>query len=285
MAKIVEILKELKTRLSEKNIDEYQIESEIIINHVLDINTEQLYSNLFQECTSREYENIQKIIKKRELRIPLPYIIQKCHFFGRIFDINSGVLIPRPETELLIERSIEYISNNSNKELSIIDIGTGSGIIGITLKLIFPDLDVHSIDISRKAIELTKKNMKLHNLEGQINLINKDFRKISLKKYDLILANLPYIPIERFPYLPPELGFEPKLALDGGKKGIELIRDLIKLLPKIINNDTSKAIIEIDETQLKPLKSVINLFIKSARTNSFKDLSKKNRLIEITNIK
>jgi release factor glutamine methyltransferase len=285
MPKIVEILKELKTRLSEKNIDEYQIESEIIINHVLDINTEKLYSNLFQECTSKDYENIQKILKKRELRIPLPYIIQKCHFFGRTFHINSGVLIPRPETELLIERSIEYISNNLNKELSIIDIGTGSGIIGITLKLIFPDLEVHSIDISKKAIKLTKKNMKLHSLEGQMNLINRDFRKISLKKYDLILANLPYIPIERFPHLPPELGFEPKLALDGGERGIELIRDLIKLLPKIVNNNTSKAIIEIDETQLKSLKSVINLFIKSATTNSFKDLSKKNRLIEITNIK
>ena len=127
--------------------------------------------------------------------------------------------------------------------------------------------------------------MKLHSLEGQMNLINRDFRKISLKKYDLILANLPYIPIERFPHLPPELGFEPKLALDGGERGIELIRDLIKLLPKIVNNNTSKAIIEIDETQLKSLKSVINLFIKSATTNSFKDLSKKNRLIEITNIK
>ena len=285
MPKIVEILKELKTQLSEKNIDEYQIESEIIINHVLDINTEKLYSNLFQECTSKDYENIQKILKKRELRIPLPYIIQKCHFFGRTFHINSGVLIPRPETELLIERSIEYISNNSNKKLSIIDIGTGSGIIGITLKLIFPDLEVHSIDISKKAIELTKKNMKLHSLEGQIDLINKDFRKISLKKYDLILANLPYIPIERFSDLPLELGFEPKLALDGGERGIELIRDLIKLLPKIVINNTSKAIIEIDETQLKPLKSVINLFIKSATTNSFKDLSEKNRLIEITNIK
>ena len=85
--------------------------------------------------------------------------------------------------------------------------------------------------------------------------------------------------------MPPELGFEPKLALDGGKRGIELIRDLIKLLPQMVNNNISKAIIEIDETQLKPLKSVINLFIKSARTNSFKDLSKKNRLIEITNIK
>ena len=143
MPKIVEILKELKTQLSEKNIDEYQIESEIIINHVLNIATEELYSNLFQECTSRDYENIKEILKKRELRIPLPYIIQKCHFFGRIFHINSGVLIPRPETELLIERSIEYIGNNSNKKLSIIDIGTGSGIIGITLKLMFPDLEVH----------------------------------------------------------------------------------------------------------------------------------------------
>ena len=102
---------------------------------------------------------------------------------------------------------------------------------------------------------------------------------------DFILANLPYIPKNRIPSLPPELKFEPRLALDGGENGIELITDLIKLLPKIVKGTDSKVILEIHSTQLKYVKNIINIYLKSAKILSLKDLSGKDRIVEISNIK
>lgn len=281
---IGKILTEIKDQLLEENILEYQIEAEIIIDHALRIPPEKLYANLTAECSSQDYQNILEILQKRKLGIPLPYITKKCYFFERIFHINPGVFIPRPETELIIERCIENETNRLDKPLSLIDIGTGSGIIAISLKLLFPSFSVDAIDISEEALDLTKTNIKLHNLEGEINVINKDFRKISSKRYDLIVANLPYIPTKRLKYLPPEVRFEPRSAIDGGSKGIKLIENLIKLLPQIINDQESKALLEIDNTQSKLVKNIIYSYLKSPKIKLFKDLAGNNRLVEINEI-
>ena len=285
MPTIGEILKEIRDELFKKNISESQIESEIIIENVLGISTEKLYSNINKQCSEKEYKNIIKVLKKRKQRIPLPYITENCYFYGKKFHIYSGILIPRPETELLIDRCLYNIPKSSNIKLSVLDIGTGSGIIAIILKLMSPLLTVNALDISKEAINLTKKNIELHNLNGKINLFNEDFRDHLSMKYDFILANLPYIPKNRFPSLPPELKFEPRLALDGGENGVELITDLIKLLPKIVKGTDSKVILEIDSTQLKYVKNIINIYLKSAKILSLKDLSGKDRIVEISNIK
>ena len=281
---IGKILTELKDQLLEEDIPEYQIEAEIIINHVLQISPENLYSNLSTECNYRDYEQILGILKKRKRGIPLPYITKKCYFFERIFHIHSGVLIPRPETELLIEKCIENQVNKLSKPVSLIDIGTGSGVIAIILKLLFPNFSVDAIDISEKAIELTKTNIEFHNLKGKINVINEDFRKTPLKRYDLILANLPYIPTKSLKYLPNEVKFEPRSAIDGGIKGLNLIEDLINILPQIINNQESRVLLEIDNTQSELVKNIIYSNFKSPKVKIFKDLAGHNRLVEITKI-
>tara|TARA_B100000029_G_scaffold424585_1_gene432481 strand:- start:207 stop:1064 length:858 start_codon:yes stop_codon:yes gene_type:complete len=285
MPTIGEILKEIKEELSQKDISEFQVEAEIIIENVLNISTEKLYSNLNHECSKIEYEKVKKILEKRKKRIPLPYITRECYFYGKKFHISPGILIPRPETELLVDRCLYNISKSCNNNLSILDIGTGSGIIAITLKLIYPHITVSALDISKKAINLTKKNIKLHNLDRKINLFNQDFRDHLNIKYNFIVANLPYIPKKRFPSLSAELKFEPRLALDGGEKGIEIIANLIEILPDIVKDNNSKVILEIDSTQLKYIENLINIYLKSAKIYSLKDLSGKDRVIEISNIK
>ena len=164
MPTIGEILKEIRDELFKKNISESQIESEIIIENVLGISTEKLYSNINKQCSEKEYKNIIKVLKKRKQRIPLPYITENCYFYGKKFHIYSGILIPRPETELLIDRCLYNIPKSSNIKLSVLDIGTGSGCILLSLlKELHLSRGV-GIDISSKTIKTAEFNSKKFNL-------------------------------------------------------------------------------------------------------------------------
>ena len=280
------LIKKGSNFLKKNKIKSHVIDAEILLSSISGESREKflLKSNL--EMSQKQIKSFDNLITRRALKKePVAYLINKKEFWSINFNVDRDVLIPRPETELLIDRCLYNIPKSSNIKLSVLDIGTGSGIIAIILKLMSPLLTVNALDISKEAINLTKKNIELHNLDGKINLFNEDFRDHLSMKYDFILANLPYIPKNRFPSLPPELKFEPRLALDGGENGIELITDLIKLLPKIVKGTDSKVILEIDSTQLKYVKNIINIYLKSAKILSLKDLSGKDRIVEISNIK
>ncbi|MDQ2692229.1 MAG: peptide chain release factor N(5)-glutamine methyltransferase [Chloroflexota bacterium] len=166
---------------------------------------------------------------------PLPYVLGSWEFFGLQFDLTPQVLIPRPETELLVERALDWLKESPGR-LNVADVGTGSGAIGVSLAVRLPDIHVLATDLSREALQVACGNALKFNVADRIQFVQCDLLPArgqgqGHKKLDLICANLPYIPTHTLRHLP-IFGREPSLALDGGKDGLELVRRLLALGPE-----------------------------------------------------
>jgi len=220
--------------------------------------------------------------KKRRLMRgePLPYITGRQSFFGLDFLVTPDVLIPRPETELLVEEAISWLTNHPSSR-TLIDIGTGSGIIPITLVDQFPDLMSTAVDISSKALEVARANIKIYHLEQNISTLENDLLNGLSLKADLITANLPYIPHERLNTLKVSK-FEPTIALDGGIDGFELILRLLDQLPSSLNQG-GLALLEIDYSQAQVAINQATKYVPSAKITVLNDLANLPRLLKIQN--
>ena len=211
---------------------------------------------------------------------PLPYIIGRQSFFGLDFFITPDVLIPRPETELLVEEAIAWLALHPSAR-TMIDVGTGSGIIPITLVDQFPDLFATAIDISEKALEVAKTNIEKFHQQQNISIIQGDLITNINVKNDLITANLPYIPHDRLKSLEVSKN-EPLAALDGGKDGFEIIRRLLKQLPSCLNQG-GLALLEIDYSQAQLAINEATNILPSAKITVINDLANLSRLLKIQN--
>jgi len=227
------------------------------------------------------YENIKnkrKYLKlKKELETkPLSYILGNTNFYGYEYKVNKNTLIPRFETEELVENTLNYIKEYFDYPIEALDIGTGSGAIGITLVLENPNIEVTMTDISKKALSIAKKNTKKHKIKA--NFIKSDFLENITKKYDLIISNPPYID-NKEDIDQKVLNNEPHLALFGG---IEVYDKILKgAKPKL----KQKSIIafEFGYNQKKDLKEVIKKYFPKSKVIFKKDLSKKDRMVFIFN--
>jgi release factor glutamine methyltransferase len=209
---------------------------------------------------------------------PLPYITGRQSFYGLDFFVNQDVLIPRPETELLVENAIEWLTLHPDRREQI-DVGTGTGIIPITLADRFPDLHSTAIDVSDTALKVAAANISKFSLEPSITLLHNDLLNGLTITSDLITANLPYIPQERLPSLRVS-NFEPKVALDGGEQGFELLRKLLSQLPSHLLPG-GLALLEIDYYQKDLSIEVATNFFPSAKITVLNDLADLPRLLRI----
>ena len=164
------------------------------------------------------------MISRRSKKEPIAYILKKKEFWSKKFQLNASTLIPRPETELMVENLIKIYKN---KKIDILDVGTGSGCILISLLSELKNSTGTGVDISKKALSVAKKNANLHNLDCKIKFYNRDLINIYNKKYDLIVSNPPYVKSIDIKNLAEDIrNFEPKIALDGGNDGLDLIKKL-----------------------------------------------------------
>lgn len=243
-------------------------EVEILMMHLLDKNTIWLHLNYNEEFTKEK--ELEKLIKKRETNYPIEYLINKATFYGENFIVKDGVLIPRPETEILVENAVEIIKKE-NRAFKVLEIGTGSGIISVMLALLIEDISIIAVDINEKAIELAKQNAKKHNVEDKIEFrLSNLYEKVD-ENIDMTISNPPYIADDY--KLPENVKYEPSNALFGGKIGDELLKDIIDETNK---RDIEYLLCEMGYDQMKPLEQYFNNF--NVQSYSFyKDYEKFDR--------
>lgn len=208
---------------------------------------------------------------------PLQYVIGNVNFYGIKYYINENVLIPRFETEELVENTINYIKKYFNYPIDIVDLGCGSGVIGLTLEKKISTKSVDLIDISPKALTVTKKN--IINLNSRANIMENNFLENINKKYDVIISNPPYIKTdEQIENIVKEN--EPHIALYGGKVGLDCYKEILK---NINNNLKEKALIafEIGSNQAQDLIKLINIYLTNVKIIVKKDLSGRDRMLYI----
>ncbi|MDD5196161.1 MAG: peptide chain release factor N(5)-glutamine methyltransferase [Candidatus Omnitrophica bacterium] len=208
-------------------------ETELLFTRVLGCDRMALYLNKDRRLNRDEVNFISSALKRRIKSEPIQYILGKTEFMGLEFKVNEAVLIPRPETEILVATAIEYAKRE--KFGRILDLGTGSGCIAVSLAKYSTDLEIDASDISGRALETAGENASAHGVG--INLIRSDlFSALGYKEYAMIVSNPPYIMSAEIGKLQPELNYEPALALDGGADGLDFYRRIIREAPDYLKN-------------------------------------------------
>ena len=203
-----------------------KLDCEILLSNALKIEREKLLINLNQEINEKDLNNFNNLIDRRKRKEPIAYIIGYKEFWKKKFKVNTNVLIPRPDTEHLVEEALKLIPNNSS--LNILDIGTGTGCIILSILCERNKCYGVALDISKKALNVAKYNAKIQQIKNRIKFVNSDIDKFKLGTYDIILSNPPYIKNCKFNYLDEDIRFfEPKIALSGGIDGYSRIENII----------------------------------------------------------
>ena len=213
--------------LSEKGCASPRLDAEVLLGHVLGLSRVELYLNLDKPLTNEEVDQYRILIGRRGQRIPVAYLTGNREFYSLPLTVQPGVLIPRPETELLVEKVIQLVSGDLDETISILELGTGSGAIALALACESPCIQVTAVDISPTALETAKLNAEKLEVADQIYLIQSDLLKEVDGTYSVICSNPPYIPSQEMLTLQPEVSREPKVALDGGEDGLTFYRRIM----------------------------------------------------------
>jgi release factor glutamine methyltransferase len=227
-----EALSLTKQRLSVAGIESASLEAVFLLRHLLGVSSAKLYADPQRALTEDERARLYNMLQRRLTREPLAYILNDCGFYGHDFYVDRRVLIPRPETELLVDQAIECARYCPGDHIAIADIGTGSGAIAISLAHALSRAQVYATDISRDALAVAELNVSCHGMAQRILLLQGNLAEPLPQPVDILVANLPYVCSAELPTLAPEIAhFEPRLALSGGPDGLEPTRMLASQLP------------------------------------------------------
>ena len=252
--KILETIKLGSKLLRKREICSHILDSEILLSNVLNKSREKILINLDQKLNSRNILKFKKYIRRRSKNEPVAYILGEKEFWSKKFIVNKDTLIPRPETELLVEKLVKLFKG---KKISILDIGTGSGCIILSLLCNLEKSVGLGVDVSNKAILIANKNAKRHELSNRVKFLNKSFENIFSKKFDLIVSNPPYIERKNIKNLSEDIKrFEPIMALDGGHDGLDLIKKVIYKSKRILKIKGTLAL-EIGNEQIKKVSKIL----------------------------
>ena len=250
----LELINAGSSRLKSKNIFTHKLDSELLLSEVLKKTREEILINLNAKMSQIDILKFKNLINRRAKKEPIAYILKYKEFWSKKFQIDKSTLIPRPETELMIEYLINVFKR---KKINILDIGTGSGCILISLLAELINSKGIGVDISEKALIIANKNVLNHKLSNKVKLLNRSFEKIYDKKFDLIVSNPPYIERKNIKRLSCDIKkYEPKIALDGGNDGLDVIKKVIYKSKNILKIKGMLAL-EIGNEQINKVSKIL----------------------------
>jgi release factor glutamine methyltransferase len=255
-----------------------KLEAEVLLRHVLKIDRAAMFRDLDEDITMEDSSNIASLVKRRIKREPLAYITGVKEFYGLPFVVSEDVLIPRQETELLVDTAIVQAKSLGKNEISIVDVGTGSGAIAVSLALNIPTSSIIAVDISEAALAIADNNRRAHGLYSRVKLRRGNLLEPIIDKIDILVSNPPYIRSDKLTSLQEEVLKEPLVALDGGYDGLKLIK---RLLFQAVDKMSNPGVIlfEIDSDQASEAVKLSQQFFPSAITTVLKDLSNNERAV------
>ena len=264
--------------------DTPNLDASVLIAHIINKPRTWVMAHPELTLTVEQQDQMNESLTRLELGESFPYVLGHWEFFGMELNITPDVLIPRPETELLVEKAIAWLQE-SNVRRTVADIGTGSGAIAVSIAVNVPDAHILATDISHVALEVARDNARKHKVQTRIDFVQCDILPphpdpLSTEQhFDLICANLPYIPTETLHALP-IYGREPTVALDGGGDGLDLFRKLMKIAPEWLAPN-SLILLEIEATRgIQALNLACDMF-SQAEIHLHQDLTGRDRLLEI----
>ena len=268
-------LKKGQSILIDSNIISAKLDSEILMSQAIRKNKKFIILNLHKEIKKRDLDYFDDLIQERAKSKPIAQIIKKKDFWKYEFIVNNNVLIPRPDTEILIEQALKLVKNKNR--LQILDIGIGSGCILMSILKEKKNFIGTGVDISNKSLQISKVNGQKLRINNRLRLFKSNIDNFNTGKYDLIISNPPYIKKNNLKCLEKDIGFEPKQALDGGLDGLSEIRKVINKSSELIKK-SGHFIIEIGFDQKNKVKKILRdkgFYIKK----TVKDLSNHDRCI------
>jgi release factor glutamine methyltransferase len=272
-----EALAQARRILADNDIEDVSLESELLLRHVLGTNRTQLYLDLNHELKPTHETAFRHLIERRLQGEPSAYITGHREFYGIDFYVDHNVLIPRPESELLVEKAIGLAQSRAISTMA--DIGTGCGAIAISLAMNLPEVKIYVSDISAEALEVARSNCQRHGVIDRVQLLQGDMLEPLPEPVDLIIANLPYVRKSELPRTGP-LSFEPVLALSGGPDGIAEIKRLsLQTSEKL--RPGGCLLLEIGLGQKKAIDALLRKAFPSARIETASDFGGIERVVSL----
>ena len=263
------LINEASKTLKLNNIPSHELDAQVLLSEIMGVKKEYLIINSNLKVSKVINKKYYDAIKRRAKKEPVAYIVGKKEFWNENYKVNYSTLVPRPETELLIYKIVSFFKN---KKINILDIGTGSGCILLSLLKELNKSRGVGIDISSKAIRIAEKNSKNLNLNNKSKFKVYDLNKFNIGKYDLIVSNPPYIPSKDIKNLSTDiLNYEPRIALDGGVDGLDLIKKVIYKSSQLLKKNGLFAL-EIGFDQYKKVSSILKnyKFIETSKEYDYK---------------
>ena len=267
-------------RLAAVGVLEADIEAEVLVRHVLDTDRAGYFASIGEAMPPSSQAMLDGTVQRRASGEPLAYILGRREFYGLDFVVNASVLVPRQETELLVDAALDHLGYLASRRLRVADVGTGSGAIAVALAHHLPDATVYATDSSAEALAVANLNRDRHGVSGRLKLLLGDLLAPLPSAVDVIVSNPPYLRTAQIPSLAPELQWEPSTALDGGADGLAIIGRLLTQAPGRLAPDGA-LFVEIDPPQVECVMSMARSAMPDSEVFFLSDLMGLPRVVGI----
>ena len=279
--KTTDILTTVASTLEVHGIPDHRLEAELLVGHVLGLGRASLYAALQEEIAPRHLCALERLLAQRLERRPLAYLLGHREFYGLDLLVSPAVMVPRQETEALVDRALTLARQWGDSPLTLADVGTGSGAIAVAVATHLPTAHLLAIDISQEALAVAAANAQHHGVAQQVSLAVGDLLSHVAGPLDMVLANLPYIPDRDLDTLQEEVRLhEPRAALAGGQDGLDLVRRLLAQARGILRPQGA-VLLEISPVQKKAVLQAASASLPEARLEVTRDLEGWDRVVEV----